>query len=159
MNETSELLKEIKGVLYSIKINGENDKTDRVSEAIDNDIRTNQKDAINSIQQSFNRLHDKLFSFNNLMIAAFIAFSQYPAENPIFRTWYVSVPTLNMIYLILIEKWEMEKFRHESRQASWHQEERDEHKILIRNQNLRSFSTIVYTVLIFVFLCLSIFYH
>lgn len=159
MKDKNKLLQEIKGLLQNFNLEIENSKFDKITEKLEQISLGNKKESLNSLQTSFNRLHDKLFTFNNLMIAAFIAFSQYPAANPIFRTWYVIVPTLNMIYLIVIEKLEMEKFRFESKHDTWKDAERKKHPELIRNQNLRSLSAITYTVFIFIFLCLSIFNH
>lgn len=64
-----------------------------------------------NILKYFDRIHDKLFTFNNIMIAGFFALSKIETEISI---KYILIPITNLIFLIYIEYRMMELSRIES---------------------------------------------
>lgn len=115
--------------------------------------------AANKIQSSFDRIHDKLFNFNNMLIAAFLGLSKFPTEKPIFSLWVAILPILNLIYLMMLEKWQMEIYRYASKRMEWNLDlDKDVKKYgdMIKRQNLRSLLSIVITFGLFIFLVIKI---
>ena len=70
-------------------------------------IQKAEDEAVKNIAKHFDRINDKLFTFNNIMIAGFFALSKI--ENS--HTLSIIVPILNMILLIYIEYRMMEANR------------------------------------------------
>jgi len=64
-----------------------------------------------NILKYFDRIHDKLFSFNNIMIVGYFALSKIETE---INIEYILIPIGNLIYLIFIEYKMMELSRTES---------------------------------------------
>jgi hypothetical protein len=64
-----------------------------------------------NILKYFDRIHDKLFSFNNIMIAGFFALSKF--ENPI-SIKNILIPFINLGIILYIEYRMMELSRTES---------------------------------------------
>ena len=64
-----------------------------------------------NILKYFDRIHDKLFTFNNIMIAGFFALSKLETETSI---RYILIPIANLVFLIYIEYRMMELSRVES---------------------------------------------
>lgn len=126
----------------------------------DNLIRKAEKDGdevSKKIQSSFDRIHDKLFNFNNMLIAAFLGLSKFPTELPIFSLWVALLPILNLIYLMLLEKWQMEIYRHLANRMEWNlTTDVDKYGKMINSQNLRSLLSIITTFGLFIFLVIKI---
>ena len=153
---TLKVLEQIRDALN--KINSREDLNELTSEA-DSLIKraeTRVDEALKKIGSTFDRIHDKLFAFNNILIAAFLGLSKYPADDPIFDLWSAFLPIANLIFLIVLEKTQMEIYRHQSLEMEWTQEERDKHGKMINKQNLRSLVAILFTFGIFSFLAVSV---
>jgi len=60
-----------------------------------------EKEGIKNTVKYFDRIHDKLFSFNNMLIAAYFVIIAFP--NSTVSPWLIAVPVINMLYLIFIE--------------------------------------------------------
>jgi hypothetical protein len=69
-----------------------------------------KEEAGKNILSHFNRIHDKLFTSNNIFIAGYFALSRVQPDTSIL---IIIVPLLNLIFLILIEYLMMEKSRKE----------------------------------------------
>lgn len=69
-----------------------------------------KEEAGKNILSHFNRIHDKLFTSNNIFIAGYFALSRVQPDTSIL---VIIVPLLNLIFLILIEYLMMEKSRKE----------------------------------------------
>ncbi len=114
-------------------------------------------EASKKIQSSFDRIHDKLFTFNNMLIAAFLGLSKFPTDEPIFSLWAAILPIVNLIYLMLLEKWQMEIYRHASRRMQWNfTTDVQKYGRMINRQNLRSLLSIITTFGLFVYLVIKI---
>jgi hypothetical protein len=79
-------------------------------ESFDNFDKTAEKGQEN-ILRYFNRIHDKLFMFNNILIAGYFALSQFDINVSI-KT--IIIPIINLVYLIFLEYKMMELSRSEA---------------------------------------------
>jgi len=70
-----------------------------------------EEDGIKNILKHFDRIHDNLFNFNNVLIAGYFALAQIDNTVPV-KT--IIIPIINLIILIIIEYKMMEKSRTES---------------------------------------------
>ena len=70
-----------------------------------------KEDAVKNILNHFNRIHDKLFTFNNILIAGYFALSRIETE---INKMVIIIPLVNLMFLILIEYLMMEKSRKEA---------------------------------------------
>jgi hypothetical protein len=61
-----------------------------------------------NIIKYFDRIHDKLFNFNNIIIAGFFALSKIENTVPL---WTILVPIINLMFLVYIEYRMMETGR------------------------------------------------
>lgn len=154
--EDTKLLKEIRDLLQSIDAREETNELISESNGLIKKAEKRSNDALNKIGSSFDRIHDKLFTFNNILLAAFLGLSKYPSEDPIFHLWSVFLPILNLVLLIILEKMQMEIYRHQSLEMKWTETDREKHGRMIRNQNLRSLSAILFTLGIFIYLLIAI---
>ena len=154
--EDTKLLKETRDLLQSIDAREETNELISESNGLIKKAEKRSNDALNKIGSSFDRIHDKLFTFNNILLAAFLGLSKYPSEDPIFHLWSVFLPILNLVLLIILEKMQMEIYRHQSLEMKWTETDREKHGRMIRNQNLRSLSAILFTLGIFIYLLIAI---
>ena len=69
-------------------------------------------DGTRDILKYFDRIHDKLFTFNNIIIAGFFAIAKLKDGVPM---WFISVPIVNLGVIIYIEFKMMEKSRMEAK--------------------------------------------
>ena len=148
--EIKEILKEINSRQQVKEIMAETDKLIKKSES-------RVEYALNQIQNSFDRIHDKLFNFNNIMIAAYFVLGTFPSESPIISLWTSILPILNLIFLIFIEIRQMEIHRFASRQMEWDDVEREKYGKKNLTQTQLSLLSIVVTIGIFFFLATSVF--
>ncbi|OIV42156.1 hypothetical protein [Flavobacterium johnsoniae] len=81
-------------------------------EKFEKQIEKIKEDAGKNIINHFNRIHDKLFTSNNIFIAGYFALSRVQDNIDIL---VIIIPLLNLIFLILIEYLMMEKSRKEYR--------------------------------------------
>lgn len=92
----------------------------------------------NQIQNSFDRIHDKVFNFNNILIATFMVLGTFPNEAPILPLFTVIFPIINLIFLIWLEIRQMEIHRFTSNEEKWTSVERESLGQKIKNQTLLS---------------------
>lgn len=155
-SEDNKLLEEIRDLLHSLDAREETNELFSESSGLIKKAENRADDALNKISSSFDRIHDKLFTFNNIMLAAFLGLSKYPTENPIFDLWSVFLPIVNLIFLIILEKTQMEIYRHQSLEMKWEEPDRVQHGKMINKQNLRSLLAIFITFGIFIYLLVKI---
>lgn len=154
--EDIKLLEEIRDQLKSINAREETDELFSESNGLIQKAEKRSDDALNKIGSSFDRIHDKLFTFNNILIAAFLGLSKYPSEDPIFDLWSVFLPIVNLVFLIVLEKMQMEIYRHASLEMKWDEAGRLKYGRMIRQQNLRSLLAIITTLGIFFYLFIKV---
>ena len=70
-----------------------------------------KEDAVKNILSHFNRINDKLFTFNNILIGGYFALSRIEDD---INIKVILVPLLNLIFLIFLEYLMMEKSRKEA---------------------------------------------
>lgn len=87
------------------------EESQRENERIERNFTRTEEEGLKNILKHFDRIHDKLFVFNNILIAGFFALSKI--ENPI-PVKTIFIPILNLCFLIFIEYEMMEKSRFES---------------------------------------------
>ncbi len=104
----------------------------------------------------FDRIHNNLFVFNNLMIAGFFTLSQLKIS---VSAWTIIIPILNLWFLIYIDYRLMEISRIESKITSISKSDIDKYGRAISKTTLISLLAIITTFLItviFIFLLLKI---
>ena len=124
------------------------DEMDRnVREIGEGFVRTEQE-GLKNLLKHFDRLHDKLFSFNNILIAGFFALSQIGKN---VSPWTIIIPLINLCFLVLIEYRMMNKCRFEAEIKSKTPEENIMWAKGIRNTNRYSLATILTTAIVTIF--------
>jgi hypothetical protein len=89
--------------------------SDTELEKIDIKLKRTEEDGVKNILKHFDRIHDKLFTFNNILIVGFFALSKIDNSIPV-KT--IFIPIINLIILIYIEYRMMEESRIESQITS-----------------------------------------
>jgi hypothetical protein len=70
-----------------------------------------KEDAVKNILSHFNRINDKLFTFNNILIGGYFALSRIETD---INIKVIMIPLLNLVFLIFLEYLMMEKSRKEA---------------------------------------------
>ena len=55
---------------------------DEELEEIDKNFKKTEEDGVKNILRYFDRIHDKLFTFNNIMIAGYLHYLNLPIQYP-----------------------------------------------------------------------------
>ena len=131
VDKNLEILEEINTTLKEINIHNE---TNKLSKEIDKRVEY----STNQIQNSFDRIHDKVFNFNNILIATFMVLSTYPSKSPILDLWAVVFPIFNLIFLLYLEIRQMEIHRFAAKERDWTDIERNEYGKKLNSQTLLS---------------------
>jgi hypothetical protein len=104
----------------------------------------------------FDRIHNNLFVFNNLLIAGFFTLAQLKVT---VSNWNIIIPIVNLWFLIYIDYRLMEKSRFEAKITEQPQSKIQEYGKTIQTTTLMSLCAIVSTLLItiiFLFLLLKL---
>ncbi|MFT5647280.1 MAG: hypothetical protein ACI976_001970 [Aureispira sp.] len=109
------------------------------------DFEDIEKDGFKNIVKYFDRIHDKLFSFNNIMIGGYFFLASF--EKSISFSSII-FPLINMLILIFIDYRMMERSRVESKIMSIPQKEHKAHNKSIDKTNLYSLFTIISTLVV-----------
>jgi len=104
--------------------------------------RTKEK-GVKGILKYFDRIHDKLFNFNNILIVGYFALSKVYDKISLFS---VFIPLCNLMVLIYIEYRMMEKSRFESNIMDQTSSTINKYGKRISNTNLFSLLSIISTV-------------
>ena len=112
---------------------------------IDENFRKTEEDGLKNILKYFDRIHDKLFTFNNILIAGFFALSKL--DNSV-SVKTIFIPIVNLIFLIYIEYRMMEKSRYESEITKKPMREINKHGKSIDRTNIYSLLTIATTLIV-----------
>ncbi len=111
-----------------------------------------EKNGKEKILHYFDRIHNHLFTFNNLMIAGFFTLSQLKVNVPV---WMIIIPLINLWFLIYVEYRMMEKSRFESNIMSQPKSKLDKYGKSINRTTLISLLSIIASLVVtIVFLCL-----
>ena len=132
------------------------EESQREQERIDRNFTRTEEEGLKNILKHFDRIHDKLFVFNNILIAGFFALSKI--ENPI-PVKTIFIPILNLCFLIFIEYEMMEKSRFESSIKTQPFDKYDSHGKRITRTNFYSLLSIITTFFVTSFFLYYLIYY
>lgn len=113
-------------------------------------IKEQEKQGLCDILRYYDRIHDKLFSFNNMLIAGYFVIIAIP--NSLTNPWWILLPIFNMLNLVFVDYEMMEESRFESTIMSNPEEEIQKSGKRISKTIWRSLFTIISTLIVtFVF--------
>ena len=115
-----------------------------------NNFKEQEKQGLRDILRYYDRIHDKLFSFNNMLIAGYFVIIAMPNSQT--NPWWILLPIFNMLNLVFVDYEMMEKSRFESAIMSKSQKGIQNHGKRISKTTWRSLFTIISTLIVtFVF--------
>lgn len=122
------------------------DKQIKESEEIIHNFKEQEKQGLRDILRYYDRIHDKLFSFNNMLIAGYFVIIAIP--NSSIKIWWILLPIFNMLNLVFVDYKMMEKSRFESAIMSKSPKEIQKYGNSINNTTLKSLFTIALTLIV-----------
>lgn len=137
-NESLKSLKNIERILAELKVKVDTDEIMGGPNKTMNKIEAREEYSVQQIQTSFDRIHDKVFNFNNITLGIFLVLGTFPQEKPIVPIWSVIFPLLILIFMIFLDWRQMEIHRFASRETKWTHQEREEFADKVRIQALLS---------------------
>ncbi len=111
-------------------------------------------DGKRDILKYFDRIHDKLFNFNNILIAGFFTLSNFKSD-VIVET--ILFPLINLVFLIYIEYKMMEKSRFESQIKTKNNDEINKNGNSISKTNKYSLNIIFSTSIVMIIFLYNLF--
>lgn len=130
------MLAELKGKIDTDEIFAESDKTIAKIEA-------REEYAVQQIQNSFDRLHDKVFNFNNITLGAFLVLGTFPEKKPLVSLWTAIFPLFILVFMMFLDWRQMEIHRYSSNETKWTDSERNEYGRKIDKQSLLSLLALI----------------
>lgn len=109
-------------------------------------FKEQEKQGLRDILRYYDRIHDKLFSFNNMLIAGYFVIIAMP--NSTISPWWIILPIINMLHLVFVDYKMMEKSRFESTIMSKTKAEIQAYGNNINKTTNRSLLTICLTILV-----------
>jgi|GEM_PF-1419426 len=156
-NDTLKKLDKIIELLAKNEVRNQSNELTSDSNHLIKKVENEGDEAAKKIQSSFDRIHDKLFAINSILIALFVGLSKFPIDNPIFKLWVFTLPIANIFYLVFLEKSQMEIYRHASQRMNWNfSTDVDKYGKMINKQNLKSLFGILTTVGLTIFAVIKI---
>jgi len=70
-----------------------------------------EEEGVKNVLKHFDRIHDKLFTANNILIAGYFVLAKFESDVPL---WTILIPFVNLAFLIILEIKMMGKSRFES---------------------------------------------
>ena len=119
--------------------------TDKELDEIDENLKRSEVEGVQNILKYFDRIHDKLFTFNNILIGGYFVLSQIYDS---FSIYGIIIPLINLAILLFIEYRMMEKSRFEADIRKKTPEEIKSHGISINKTNLYSLFAFVTTAIV-----------
>lgn len=133
-----ELLKAIDKSLTAINARQESQELFAESNKLFDKSDARVENATNQIQITFDRIHDKVFNFNNGLIAGYLLLGTYPSNAPILKLWTTIFPVLVMMLMIYVDIRQMGIHRFASYEQDWTAVEHDSYSDKIKNQTFLS---------------------
>lgn len=109
------------------------------------------------IQNTFDRIHDRVFNFNNILIGAFLVLGTFPSNKPILSLGSVIFPIINLIYMIILEVRQMKIHRFAANLNSWKEGDEQKHGKMINQQTVMSLFSFLITLLSLIYLVIEVF--
>jgi hypothetical protein len=119
--------------------------TDEELVEIDKRFKKTEEEGLKNILKYFDRIHDKLFAFNNILIAGYFALSKLDNSMPVFN---ILIPICNLCFLVYMEFRMMEKSRFESCITNKPMSQINKYGKAIQNTNSYSLLTIATTSIV-----------
>lgn len=107
-------------------------------------FKEQEKQGQRDILRYYDRIHDKLFSFNNMLIAGYFVIIAMP--NSTMNPWWMILPIINMLHLVFVDYEMMEKSRFDSNIMNKSEKEIYQYGKKISKTTLRSLFTIISTL-------------
>jgi hypothetical protein len=107
-----------------------------------------KEDGLKNISKYFDRIHDKLFITNNILIGGYFALSKIDLT---FKITYIIFPFLNLIFLIYVEYKFLKLSKFEAEFDEKTNLELKKYPKIIQNINLLSLLTILITLSVLIF--------
>jgi len=126
----------------------ENIDLDEIDKEVEESIarmKKTEEEGLQNTLKHFDRIHDKLFDFNNLLIAGYFALATLKKDVPIKA---ILIPILNMLFLVIIEYRMMEKSRFQANIMSKSQADIAKWGKGINKTNLYSLGIIATTLIV-----------
>jgi hypothetical protein len=102
-----------------------------------------EQDGISDTQKYFDRMHDKVFSLNNLLIAAYFALIAFRKDVP---SWSLVIPAANSLLLLYIDYRMLLRARLQSNITQVGGKDRDRYGSIQTGTNLLSLFSIYLTI-------------
>lgn len=128
--------------------------TDKELDEIDSNLRKVEEDGVQNILKYFDRIHDILSTFNNILIGGFFALSNFTNQIPKFT---ILVPIVNLGLLLFIEYRMMQKSRFEASIRQKNKPQIDAHGLSINRTNLYSLLAISSTAFVTIYFLYNLF--
>ena len=154
--DTLKLLEQINKSLVEINVRQKTDEMMSDSNKFLDKSDRRVENALEQIQNTFDRIHDKVFNFNNLLIGAFLVLSTFPSDYPILELWTIIFPIINMAFMIYIDYRQMEIHRYAAGEQDWTDVERTEYGNKIHNQTLLSLFSLVLSMICLGYLIITV---
>ncbi len=121
------------------------EESEKEQERIEKNLTRTEEEGLKNILKHFDRIHDKLFTFNNILIAGFFALSKLETTISV-KT--IFIPIINLCFLIFIEYEMMEKSRFEASIKSQPFDKYDNHGKRIKRTTWYSLLSILTTLIV-----------
>ena len=79
------------------------------TDEITQNLKEQEKQGSRDILRYYDRIHDKLFSFNNMLIAGYFVIIAMPNSQT--SPWWILLPIFNMLNLVFVDYEMMQKSR------------------------------------------------
>ena len=157
MKETNKILEKILALLAKNEARISTNEFSAEGDKLIEKAEKEGEEAIKKIQSTFDRIHDKLFTVNGILVASFFGLGKFPTDNPIISLWLVLFPIFVLCYLIYLEQQQMEIYRHASQRMNWNfDNDVEKYGKMISRQNLKSLFAIIITFGLFVYLAIKV---
>lgn len=110
-------------------------------------LERTEESGIADTQKYFDRIHDKLFSLNSLLIAGYFALIAVRKDVP---SWSIIVPLINSGFILLIDYRMMVRARIQASITTADEKQRNKYGTIIHNTNLFSLLSIYSTIAVVV---------
>ena len=157
LKETNKILQRILEVLAKNEARVSTNELTAEGDKLIEKAEREGEEASKKIQSTFDRIHDKLFTVNGILVASYFGLGKFPTENPIISLWLALLPISVLIYLVFLEQQQMEIYRHASQRMNWNLDtDVAKYGRMINKQNLNSLFAIIVTLLLFTYLAIKV---
>lgn len=157
IKRTNEILQRVLEILAKNEARKSINELSAESDKTIEKIEKEGEEAVKKIQSTFDRIHDKLFTINGILVASFFGLGKFPTDNPIISLWLVILPISILGFLIFLEQQQMEIYRHSSQRMNWNIDtDVTKYGKMISKQNLKSLFAIVATFGLFIYLAIKV---